>query len=33
MEYGLPGAAKNTGDESRLLFFTLPTRGRVRAAE
>ena len=29
MEYGLPGAAKNTGDESRLLLFTLPWRGRV----
>ena len=26
---GLPGAAKNTGDESRLLLFTLPWRGRV----
>ena len=29
LEDGLPGAAKNTGDESRLLLFTLPWRGRV----
>jgi hypothetical protein len=31
LDDGLPGAAKNTGDESRLyVFFTLPLQGRVK---